>query len=72
MICKKGIQKMEGSDCTFVQTEKGFEKRELKLGRSDGENIEVLAGIAPGDHYVSENSFLLKADLNKDSAKDED
>lgn len=72
MICSQAVQKMDGSDCAFVQTEKGFEKRELKLGRSNQGKVEVLSGLVPGDRYVSENPFLIKAEMNKDSAKDED
>jgi len=63
---------MDGCDCAFVQTDKGFEKREVKLGRSDHQSVEVLSGLLPGERYVSKNPFLLKAEMNKDSAKDED
>ena len=72
VINKEAIQKVDGCDCTFVQTEKGFEKRKVKLGRSDHQIIEVISGLNPGEKYVSKNPFLLKAELNKDSAKDED
>ena len=71
-ISKEAIQKIDGCDCAFVQTEKGYEKRDLKLGRSDHQFIEVLAGLMPGEKYVSRNSFLLKAEMKKNSAKDED
>lgn len=72
VISKEALQKMDGKDCAFVKTERGFEKRELKVGQCDHQNIEVLSGLLPGEKYVSKNPFLLKAEMNKDSAKDED
>ena len=30
--------------------------------------VEVLNGIQPGELYVTENSFLLKADIGKSGA----
>lgn len=66
LISKSAIQKMEGNDYAFVSTEKGFEKREVQLGKSDQYNVEVLSGILPGEKYVANHSFLLKAELNKE------
>ena len=40
----------------------------LELGRSDGEFVEVLRGIDPGESYVADSSFLLKADIEKSGA----
>ena len=40
----------------------------LDLGASDGTWTEVLGGIEPGQAYVAENSFLIKADIEKSGA----
>lgn len=72
LISKDAIQKMDGKDCAFIATEKGFEKRELQLGRSDQQNIEVISGLLPGEKYVANHSFLLKAEMNKELAADHD
>jgi cobalt-zinc-cadmium efflux system membrane fusion protein len=40
----------------------------LELGRRDGEFVEVLSGLEPGTGYVSENSYLVKADIEKSGA----
>ena len=40
----------------------------LELGREGGEWIEVLGGLEPGTEYVTENSFILKADIEKSGA----
>ncbi|HAJ46936.1 MAG TPA: HlyD family secretion protein, partial [Alphaproteobacteria bacterium] len=47
---------------------KTYEVRMLELGRSDGEFVEVLGGIDPGENYVTANSFLIKADIDKSGA----
>jgi cobalt-zinc-cadmium efflux system membrane fusion protein len=71
IISKEAIQKIDGNDCAFIQTEKGFEKREVKLGLCDHQNVEVLSGLSLGEKVVATHPFLLKAELNKDSAKDD-
>jgi cobalt-zinc-cadmium efflux system membrane fusion protein len=40
----------------------------LELGERDGEWVEVLGGIDPGTPYVVEQSFLIKADIEKSGA----
>lgn len=71
-VSKKAVQMLEGEAIVFLQKEGGFEKTAVRIGRSDDKNIEILAGLAPGDKYVSAGSFLLKADLGKDSVEHED
>ncbi|MGH8727952.1 MAG: efflux RND transporter periplasmic adaptor subunit [Burkholderiales bacterium] len=45
-----------------------FEVRPVELGRSDGNWVEVVNGLAPGTQYAAANSFVLKADLGKAGA----
>jgi cobalt-zinc-cadmium efflux system membrane fusion protein len=40
----------------------------LKLGRRDARFVEVLEGLAPGTTYVTDNSYLIKADIEKAGA----
>jgi cobalt-zinc-cadmium efflux system membrane fusion protein len=40
----------------------------LELGARDGEHAEVLGGLAAGTPYVTEQSFLIKADIEKSAA----
>ena len=42
--------------------------RSLELGRSDGVYSEVLSGLKAGDSYVVDNSYLIKADIEKAGA----
>ena len=52
----------------FAQVGETYEVRMLELGARDGEFAEVLSGLAPGTHYVTEQSFLIKADIGKSDA----
>ena len=45
-----------------------YEVRMLGLGREGREMVEVLGGIDPGIPYVTSNSFLVKADIEKSGA----
>ncbi len=39
-----------------------------ELGRRDARFVEVLEGLAPGTPYVTDNSYLIKADIEKSGA----
>jgi cobalt-zinc-cadmium efflux system membrane fusion protein len=67
----KALQTFRDWDVVFVRVGNLFEARPLELGRRDGEWVEVLGGLLPGDKYVSESSFILKADVEKAGASHE-
>lgn len=52
----------------FIQVGDAYEIRPLELGRSDGVYSEVLSGLNAGDSYVVDNSYLIKADIEKAGA----
>ena len=43
----------------------------MKLGERDGRNAEVLEGLTADEEIVVEQSYLIKADLEKGSAAHE-
>ena len=65
---KAAVQTVEGKSVVFVRTPEGFEKREVELGRSDDDAVEVASGLKPGDEIAVGNTFLLKAELGKSEA----
>ena len=71
-IKSQSLQTLEGRNVVFVRDSKGFEAREVTIGRTDGEITEVLDGVAAGDSYATHNSFTLKAELGKGEAAHED
>ncbi|HMK34302.1 MAG TPA: efflux RND transporter periplasmic adaptor subunit, partial [Desulfomonilaceae bacterium] len=72
MIPKAAIQTIEGQSTVFVATDKGFEARAAKTGRSNASHVEILAGLAPGERYASNGSFVFKAHLEKGKAAHHD
>jgi membrane fusion protein, heavy metal efflux system len=66
------IQTLNEKTVVFVAEGNAFEAREVKLGARDSNRVQVLSGLNPGDRYVSANSFLLKAELGKSQAGDQD
>ena len=65
------IQTLKEKTVVFVEEGDAFEAREVELGARDNAFVEVLSGLLPGDKYVSENSFILKAELGKAEAEHE-
>lgn len=65
------IQSVEEKTVVFVEESDAFEAREVKLGAKDAKHAEVVSGLSPGDKYVSDNSFILKAELGKGEAEHE-
>ncbi len=68
LVDNRALQSFRDWQVVFIQVGDTYEIRPLELGRSDGQFTEVLEGLQPGDRYVVENSYLLKADLEKSGA----
>jgi membrane fusion protein, heavy metal efflux system len=64
-VTADAIQTFRDWQVVFVRYGNWFEGRPLELGRSDGEWVEVLKGLAPGEQYASTNSFAVKAEIGK-------
>lgn len=67
-VKRTGLQTFRDFIVVFAQIGNEYEVRMLALGRQDGERVEVLGGLAPGTRYVTTNSYLLKADIEKSGA----
>lgn len=65
------IQTLKEKTVVFVEEGDAFEAREVELGSRDGKHVEVLSGLLPGEKYVSDNSFILKAEIGKEEAEHE-
>jgi Cu(I)/Ag(I) efflux system membrane fusion protein len=52
----------------FVKSGDGkLQPREVKVGRANGERIEVMSGLSPGDTVVASATFLVDAESNLSS-----
>ncbi|BBM03669.1 efflux RND transporter periplasmic adaptor subunit [Microbulbifer sp. GL-2] len=68
IVENRALQPFRQWTVVFIKVGDTYEIRPLKLGRSDGNVTEVLSGLNVGDRYVTENSYLIKADIEKSGA----
>lgn len=71
-VPRSALQRVFNRDVVFVQQGDFFEAAPVVLGEQDDHWIEIKTGLEPGQRYVCENSFFLKAELGKDSAGHDD
>ncbi len=65
---KVGLQAFRDFTVVYAQVGEEYEVRMLELGRDATDYVEVLSGLDPGTRYVTENSYLIKADIEKSGA----
>lgn len=69
-VASAAIQRLEGTQTVvFVPVQGGFRAQPVRVGRADARTTEVLEGLRPGQSYVAEGSFVLKAELGKATAE---
>ncbi len=62
------VQRAKGTPLVFVRKHDGlYEPRKVELGATNGDLVEILAGIDPGAEVVTTGAFLLKTELLRDS-----
>jgi cobalt-zinc-cadmium efflux system membrane fusion protein len=71
-VPKAALQTIDGKRVAFVRTPEGFEKRNVEVGRTDDEAVEIVSGLSPGEEIAVGNTFLLKAELGKSASGDND
>jgi cobalt-zinc-cadmium efflux system membrane fusion protein len=64
----RALQRFRDFTVVFARVGETYEVRMLELGRQTPEWTEVLGGLAPGEVYVSDNAFLIRADIEKSGA----
>ena len=64
----RALQRFRDFTVVFAKVENIYEVRMLKLGRRTPEWTEVFGGLELGEVYVSDNAFLIRADMEKSGA----
>lgn len=64
-VPRDAVTEMEGEKVVFVQTDAGFEPREVQTGRTTKRFVEILVGLKPGERYAASNVLVLKAEMNR-------
>ncbi|MBD3608961.1 MAG: efflux RND transporter periplasmic adaptor subunit, partial [Gammaproteobacteria bacterium] len=62
------LQRIRDIDVVFVRVGESYEMRMPKLGIRDDKWVEVISGLKPGADYVTNGSYLIKADIEKSGA----
>ncbi|EEF80565.1 efflux RND transporter periplasmic adaptor subunit [Methylophaga thiooxydans] len=67
-VKRSALQTFRDMPVVFGRFDNVFEVRMVQLGRQDNDYVEVTGGLEPGTEYVTNNSYLLKAEVLKDGA----
>lgn len=62
------LQTMEDQTVLFIAEGNRYEMTHVTTGITDGEYVEIKSGLRAGQSYVSEGSFIIKADILKAGA----
>jgi cobalt-zinc-cadmium efflux system membrane fusion protein len=70
-VVPEAVQTVNGKTVVFVATARGFQAREVTVGKQSREAAEILSGLQAGERYAAKNSYLIKADLLKGEAEED-
>jgi cobalt-zinc-cadmium efflux system membrane fusion protein len=62
------LQTFRDFTVVYARFDDTYEVRMLEHGRRDGQRVEVLDGLRAGTEFVTGNSYLIKADIEKSGA----
>ena len=68
MIPRSAVQNVGDRQVVYVAnpSEPGkFAEREVRLGETSGDQVEVVSGVKPGDRIVSKGSFFVRAERER-------
>jgi cobalt-zinc-cadmium efflux system membrane fusion protein len=74
-VPSSAIQSVDGSTAVFLPVDgrpNTFARRMVSVGDSAGGMLSIISGLAAGEQIVISGTFILKAELGKASAKDDD
>jgi cobalt-zinc-cadmium efflux system membrane fusion protein len=64
LVPSSAVTYVDGKSTVFIVSRPGAVRvAKVELGASNGSDVEVLSGIAPGEQLVSEGVFALKSEL---------
>lgn len=67
-VTSEALQTVEEKTSVFVKVDGGFVAKPVRVGRSDGQRVEILDGLKAGEPYVANGSFVVKSEQGKSSA----
>jgi cobalt-zinc-cadmium efflux system membrane fusion protein len=67
-VASEALQTVEEKTAVFVKVDGGFVAKPVRVGRSDGQRVEILDGLRAGESYAANGSFVIKSEQGKSSA----
>ena len=67
-VSAEAVQTVEGKSTVFLKVPGGFMPQAVQTGRSDGQRVQIVSGLAPGSAYAASGSFVVKSQQGKSSA----
>lgn len=67
-VAAPAVQTLEGKPAVFLKVPGGFIAQPVQLGRTDGQRVEIVRGLAAGSQVATQGSFVVKAEQGKSQA----
>ena len=71
LVPLSALQTMDNREVVFVRTGDVYRATPVQVGKRDGRQVEILAGLRKDDQVVVAESYLIKADIEKSGAAHE-
>ena len=68
LVPLSALQTMDGQDVVFVREGETYTARPVQIGARDSQRAQVLSGLRAGELVVIAESYLIKADIEKEGA----
>jgi cobalt-zinc-cadmium efflux system membrane fusion protein len=72
VVPRAAVQRMGGEPVVFVVANDAVAARPVRLGRTGRQAVEILHGLAAGERYAADGTFLLKAELEAGAGDHDD
>lgn len=69
MVPQDAVQTIGDRTVVFVRTSEGFKAQTVQAGSRSGGLVAIVSGLKAGTQIATTNAFLLKAELEKESAE---
>jgi len=69
MVPQDAVQTTGDRTVVFIRTPQGFRAQTVQIGARSGDLVSIVSGLKAGTPIATTNAFLLKAELEKESAE---
>lgn len=68
MVPLTALQTMGGEEVVFVRDGETYQAQPVEVGQRDAQRVQIVSGLRKGAQVVVEESYLIKADIEKEGA----